>query len=1040
MKTQFKTVIMFLFLVLSASFATAVDIPPLVTLSTSTTSTTTTATLTATATDLDTAPTVKDITSLVLYRDGAPYKSSTCSGVAATCILAWVEVISAPAIHTYIASGTDNEGHTVASTPVTITFAGIDYPPVLSGMPADITEEAESPTGNVVTYATPTATDAIDGSVPVTCLPASDSTFVIGTTTVTCSATDSGGNTVTDTFDITIEDTTDPIITVPSDITVEATSPAGAVVSYVTSATDIADASPAIVCDTPSGSTFPLGDTTVSCTATDAAGNTDTDDFVVTVEDTTDPTFIGTPADFTVEADSPAGATVTYTDPTATDIADASVAVSCAPASGSVFGFGPTLVTCTATDDSGNDATSTFTVTVVDTTAPIVTVPADIVAEATNATGAVVTYAASATDAVDGSPAVTCVPPSGSTFALDVTTTVTCDSTDTNGNTGSATFTITVNDTTAPVVTVPADITVEATSSAGAVVTYSSSASDAVDGSPAVSCDFPSGTTFALGTTLVTCSSTDAHSNTGSDTFNVIVEDTTGPVFSPSTMPDITAEPTSPAGAVVTYTDPTATDAVAGPVAVSCVPPSGSTFPLGETTVTCSATDGTNSNSLSFNVTIADTTPPVISGTPADFTIEATSSAGAIGSYVDPTATDAFDGPVAVSCSPVSGSTFTLGATLVTCTATDSASNSASTNFTITVVDTTAPTLLGMPLDFTVEATSSAGAVATYTDPTATDLVDASPDVSCAPVSGSTFALGATLVTCTATDDFLNTDTDTFTITVTDTTAPVVTVPADIVAEATNATGAVVPYATSATDAVDGTPAVSCDFPSGSTFLLDVTTLVTCSSTDAASNTGTASFNITVNDTTPAIITIIGGDVSLTTGDTYTDAGATAMDAVDGDLTSFILTASTVATGTPGTYTVTYNVTDAHSNFASAIRTVTVSDPAPAPSGGGGGGGGGGSSGGSRTSYNATIVPPAPLTFPFVPDETTSGGSSSTGSSATGSGTNTTVTKPLTGITGAATAEVATPFTLEQKIGYTIILGILVFGLLIYFVVRKIFE
>ncbi|MEE9534834.1 MAG: HYR domain-containing protein, partial [Acidimicrobiia bacterium] len=84
-----------------------------------------------------------------------------------------------------------------------------------------------------------------------------------------------------------------------------------------------------------------------------------------------------------------------------------------------------------------------------DTTPPVVSVPADITAEATGPSGAVVTFVSSANDAVDGSLTPTCAPASGSTFALG-TTTVTCSATDTAGNMGTASFSVTVQDTTPP--------------------------------------------------------------------------------------------------------------------------------------------------------------------------------------------------------------------------------------------------------------------------------------------------------------------------------------------------------------------------------------------------------------------------------------------------------------------------------------------------------------------------------------------------------------------------------------------------------------
>ena len=78
-------------------------------------------------------------------------------------------------------------------------------------------------------------------------------------------------------------DTTTPVVTVPANITTPATSPAGAVVTYTATANDDRDGPLTPTCTPASGSTFPVGTTTVTCTATDAAGNTGTNSFTVTV-------------------------------------------------------------------------------------------------------------------------------------------------------------------------------------------------------------------------------------------------------------------------------------------------------------------------------------------------------------------------------------------------------------------------------------------------------------------------------------------------------------------------------------------------------------------------------------------------------------------------------------------------------------------------------------------------------------------------------------------------------------------------------------
>jgi hypothetical protein len=80
-------------------------------------------------------------------------------------------------------------------------------------------------------------------------------------------------------------------------------------------------------------------------------------------------------------------------------------------------------------------------------------------------------------------------------------------------------------------------------------------------------------------------------------------------------------------------------------------------------------------------------------------------------------------------------------------------------------------------------------------------------------------------------------------------------------------------------------------------------------------------------DTVKPVITLIGGDVTLTVGDTYTDAGATALDDVDGDITSDINTTTNVDTSVAGTYEVKYNVKDQAGNVATEVlRKVVVSD------------------------------------------------------------------------------------------------------------------
>ena len=193
-----------------------------------------------------------------------------------------------------------------------------------------------------------------------------------------------------------------------------------------------------------------IGTHIVTLTVDDGHHHTVSVDVRVVVQDTTAPVMSNVAADVVAEATSASGAVVTFSSPTAADLVDGFVPVKCAPASGSVFALGATPVTCTATDAHANGASATFLVTVVDTTGPVLTLPPPIVAEATSPAGAVVTFTATALDAVTGPATVMCLPAAGSTFPTGLTV-VTCTATDATGHATTGGFQVLVGDTTAPV-------------------------------------------------------------------------------------------------------------------------------------------------------------------------------------------------------------------------------------------------------------------------------------------------------------------------------------------------------------------------------------------------------------------------------------------------------------------------------------------------------------------------------------------------------------------------------------------------------------
>lgn len=180
---------------------------------------------------------------------------------------------SSPASYTSLAEGAHSfhvravDG-SAESTPSNFDWTIDLTPPVL---PGSTVAEATSPAGATVTLA---ATDVLDPAPQLQCAPGSGSTFELGTTAVACTATDAAGNEASGSVDVTVRDTTPPLLTPRIDVIRDKDSPAGATVDYALPAVrDAADADPDVSCDPAPGSLFPVGTTTVECDATDASGN-----------------------------------------------------------------------------------------------------------------------------------------------------------------------------------------------------------------------------------------------------------------------------------------------------------------------------------------------------------------------------------------------------------------------------------------------------------------------------------------------------------------------------------------------------------------------------------------------------------------------------------------------------------------------------------------------------------------------------------------------------------------------------------------------
>jgi uncharacterized repeat protein (TIGR01451 family) len=373
---------------------------------------------------------------------------------------------------------------------------------------------------------------------------------------------------------------------------------------------------------------------------------------------------------------------------------------------------------------------------------------------------------------------------------------------------------------------------------------------------------------------------------------------------------------TGVAGATVTYPDPTTTGSNCG--ALTTTPVSGTFFPVGITTVVVSAETG---DPCSFNVTVEDTVPPTIS-CPSDITVaeDAGTPGSAIVTYTTPTATDDTNS-VTVSCDRPSGSSFPVGTTTVTCTATDAAINEASCSFTVTVTGTSCE--LSCPSNVTVNAPSGAcGAIVNYTAPTAT----ACGTVTSTPASGTFFNVGTTTVTVTTSSGA----SCEFTVTVLEHTPPVVVAPAPTSANADASCHAFVPdylsTLTASDNCTDDDFLIKSQTPAAGTQVGPGVTNVSISVSDSSNNTTTVGTTFTVNDVTPPVITVNGPNpMTVECHTSFTDPGATAHDGCAGD---FAATASgTVNVNTPGSYTITYNASDPSGNAATPVtRTVVVVD------------------------------------------------------------------------------------------------------------------
>lgn len=259
-----------------------------------------------------------------------------------------------------------------------------------------------------------------------------------------------------------------------------------------------------------------------------------------------------------------------------------------------------------------------------------------------------------------------------------------------------------------------------------------------------INCSHKSGEFFVYGETIVDCYAEDDLGNAAKGSFTVSVADRTPPSI--KTPVDLTAFGDSDGANV--YYEVSASDAVDPEAKPVCSPESGSFFRIGTSYVSCGSKDAFgNVAKTSFRVHVGDEARPALI-LPETVQAEMESREGAYVSF-KPTAVDIKGNQLDVNCSPSAGSLFPPGPSVVKCT-----SERAFGEFTVNVADTTAP-YLEVPRELTAKAQGPEGAKVTF-EAFAKDSIDGEARVSCAPSSGSLFAVGKTTVDCTSADSSSN--------------------------------------------------------------------------------------------------------------------------------------------------------------------------------------------------------------------------------------------------------------------------------------------
>ena len=747
----------------------------------------------------------------------------------------------------------------------------------------------------------------------------------VGENTITWTGTDPYGNVTYDTLIMTVVDTISPDLTAV-DVTVYLDGDGNASVyatDLYTGASDNCSISSVVAADT----AFTCDDVgtavQVDVRAYDASGNSTTVTAYVTVMDSTAPTAVA--QDITAYLDGSGSATITADDIDNGSSDNCTFSTSIDVSSFTCSELGSNTVILTVTDASGLTDTDTVTVTVVDTTAPSV-VTADITVYLDGSGSATIT-----SGDVDGGSTDNCsistyqVNNAGFTCSDVGANTVTLSVTDGSGNVGTGTATVTVLDTVTPSVST-VDVTVYLDANGSATITTGD-----VDNGSSDNCSIASyaldNTDFScsdIGANTVTLSVTDGSGNVGTADATITVLDSTAPTV---VLQDLTvyldgSGSTSVSGSAYDNGSSDNCSTVtfeADQVSFSCAD-------LGSNTIGITVADGSgNMVTTSATLTVFDTTSPSLVSQDITVYLGADGTVSVTGADVDNGSSD----NCSIDSYTLSQSSFScsdLGTNAVTFTVADASGNSTSGLVNITVLDTTAPTVVTQNVTIYLDESGSATLTVADVDNGSSDNCS----IATYELSQTTFDCNSfsEVVTLTITDGSGNVATGTATVYLDDTLAPVLD-PVTPYTAYLDASGSVTVVASD----LAGNTTDNCNGEISYELWQDVFTCsdlgsvsVAMQAWDIYENASETTVTIIVSDTIAP--TALAQDITLTldatgtitiTGDDIDNGSSDNCSVSTLELDQYTFTSADL-----GANTVTLTVTDGSGNSSTATATVTV--------------------------------------------------------------------------------------------------------------------